>query len=171
MYRHRTFKRRNIVPTDDDRIAPTVLGHARGVRDADRIVRMAEHGDRHRIGVDQHRVPPAVIMTLELDDLAATGVAASQSKGPHGRLGSGIGKSHLIHMRQQPNQHFGHFNLNLEGGCEVRAASNLARDGFDDLWMRVTKRQGPESHHPVDVLPTVNVVEPRALAMRHVSRG
>ena len=131
---------------------------------------MAKQGRGQGVGVDKDRIRPAVIVALELDDLAAARVAARQTEGRHRRLGPGIGKPHLVDMGQQGNQHFGHLDLDFQGRGEMGAACRLTRDGFHNLRVGMAKRQGAEGHHPVDVFAAVHVIKPRALAVRHVAR-
>ena len=80
---------------------------------------MAKGRQRHRVGVQQDIVGPAVVMAFELDDLAPPGVAARKAEGGHAGLGSGVGKAHLVHMRQQADKDFGDLNLNLQCGGEM----------------------------------------------------
>lgn len=130
-----------VVPADDDGIASGLLGNARAVGNADRVVRMAQHGWGQGVGVDQNRIPPAMVMAFKLDDLPAARVPACQTKGRHRRLGPGIGEAHLVDMGQKRREHLGHLHLHLQSGGKMGAAGNLAGDGLHHLRVGMAKGQ------------------------------
>ena len=60
-------------------------------------------------------------------------------------------------------------DFEFDGSCrrEVRPGRGGLGDRFDYFGMRVAQRQRAESHHPVDVLVAIDVVNARATASLH----
>ena len=79
------------------------------------------------VGVDQHRVRPAVIMALELDDLAPPGERRAQRrKAAIAASVPVLAKRTLSACGRSFDQHLRHLDLDLEGGGEMRAARDFA---------------------------------------------
>ena len=147
----------------DDGVLPRLLGDARAVGDADRVVRVAQQGRRIGVGVDQHRIPPAVIMPLELDDLAPPG----DGRAPAGRRPS---RPRSRYWRSAPCRH----------AAEARPASRPPRPRPPARWRnacrgRLRARWSPrpsDAHGPAAArqrpsssryIVAIDIIQPRAL--------
>ena len=118
---------------------------------------MADGGDRLRVRADQQTIIPAVIMTLEFQDLALAGNATRHAHAGHAGFGPGIGEPYLVHMRQHVDHQFGDFDLDLKRGGEMGAARNLFLHNLHDLRMRMTQRQAAKGKLPVDIFVAVHI--------------
>ena len=112
-----------------------------------------------------------VVATLELDQRIATGIAASEADGAHGRLGAGIHHAHLIHRRNRLTDEFGELRLERcrRAVTQTPCGSRLHR--LDDIGVSVTENHRSPGTHVVDVTLAVRAVQKRALGMIDKHRG
>ncbi len=160
----RPLQRDRVVPRHDDRVLQRAPVEARAVGDLDRIVPVPQRHDRLRVGVYQKVVVPAVVVPLELDEAGPAGVAAGQADGGHRRLGAGVGEAHLLGARHRSLDQLGDLDLDLGGRGEQGALRRRFANRLHDARVRVSQRQRPIRHHPVDVLVAIDVVDAGARA-------
>ena len=121
-------------------------------------------------GRGEQRVDVAVVAAGELDDLAATGVAAGEPDRRHGRLGAGVDQAHLLD-RGPGDDLRGQLHLTRGGGAEAGARGGGGLHRRDHLGVGVPEDQRTPRADQVDVAAAVGVEQPRALAPDHEPGG
>ena len=127
-------------------------------------------GRRHRIRAHQHIVVPAVVVSFKLDDLRPASVATRQPQRRHHRFGAGVGETHAFGVWNQAAQQFSDFDFDFGSGGKMSSIGSRLGDCARDLRICVPQWQRSKTHHPVDVLVSIHVVEPRAVSPLHEQR-
>ena len=65
-------------------------------------------------------------------------------------------------MRKKVDQHLSYLDFHFEGRRKVRTSCCFPGDGFHNAGVRMTKWQGAECHHPVDIFISIDIIEPRS---------
>jgi hypothetical protein len=146
-----------IVVRQHDRVGSITLGHARGRGDS----------QRHEAGArcNQQRIRVTVIVAVELDELVASGIAASQSDRAHGRLGAARDHAHHIHAGDHVADSLGELNLDLRRRSIARATVELLANPIEHLVGCVTQYHRAPRRHKIDVLVADGVPHVRALGV------
>ena len=163
---HQPHVRRNRFDTDHgDRVVD--LGDD-VVRRHDRVLDRAR---RHALGTleallgdprtagDEQGVGVAVVVTGELQDLAAAGCTASEPDRRHRRFGAGRDESHHLEPLNPARHLFGDPHLVLGGSAIARAAGSGIPNRRDDVGMGMTEDRRAVALHIVDVAATLDVVD------------
>ncbi|MCY1429020.1 hypothetical protein D9M71_449230 [compost metagenome] len=117
--------------------------HARGVRHAE--------GQGAGTGFHQQAVGVAVVAALELDDAVATGEAAGQTDGAHGRFGAGADHAHHFHRRHQRADQVGHFHFQRGRRAVGQAVFQLLAHRVENIRMAVAEDHRAPRADVVDV--------------------
>ncbi len=162
-----TLQSGQIVPRDDDGVIQSGSIQSGAVGNFDWIGPQSQSGWWQDVGTHQQVVVPAVVVSLELQNLWATCDATGEPDGGHDRFGSSVGEAHPFGVWNHLLNHLCHFEFDRGRGGKVRTAGCGFGDGFDDFGMGVAQGKCAERHHPVDVLVTVDVIDTRASAALH----
>ena len=92
-----------------------------------------------------------MVAALELDDGVATGVAAGQADGAHGRLGARADHPHHIHARHDLADTVGQLDFQFRGGAEAQPFRALPDDRLSHLGVIVAHDHRPPGQHVVDI--------------------
>ena len=106
-----------------------------------------------------------VVIALELDDLVAMRVAASQTDGTHRGLGAAGNHAHLLSRRHQLADLLGQGDLALAWSAVRHAAIELSAHGVIDEIRPMTEDHRAPRANEVDVLVAVDVPNMAALGM------
>ena len=157
-----------IVERHDVRVPPQILRDPERHRRRGRLVAAA-----HEIGIgddrEHHRVVVTVVGPFDLDDVVAPGGGARHADRAHRRFGAGIREANLLEL-EPATQFLGQQHRVFGRSGEVRAVVGGARDGLDDLGMRVTDDHRPEAAMRVDVLVVVDVPDVAGMPLAQVER-
>jgi hypothetical protein len=148
-------ERGRVVERDRAREVGDRLRITAAVRDAARVVALAEGLERGVHG-DHHGVVVPVVRALDLEDHIAARGAARHVDRVHRRLGAGVGEAPL-RQAEAPGELLGDHDRPLGGRGEVRALLDAALDGVDDYGVRVADAHDAEAVVEVDVLVAVHV--------------
>ncbi len=139
-------------------LAGTVAG---GVDRAHRLAR--------GLDADEHVVVMAVVAALELDDLLAAGVAASNADGVHRGLGAGVAEAHEVRA-ESGSDLLGQRDAILDREGVAGAVRHAALEGLGQERVRVAGGQHAECHVEVDVLVAVRIPDAAASRIAHEQR-
>ncbi|MNE50676.1 hypothetical protein D3C80_1452640 [compost metagenome] len=112
-----------------------------------------------------------MVAALELDDAVATGEAAGQTDGAHGRFGAGADHAHHLHRRHQAAHQVGH--LGFHGGRRAvgQAVLQLLAHRVEHLRMAVAEDHRTPGADVVDVALVVLVGDVGAFGVLEEQRG
>ncbi len=158
-----------VVAGRDDRPAHG-LGDAATPGQPDRVVEVAERGDVVRGDRDQGVVVDAVVLALELHDLAAAGVGPGDAHRVHRRLGPRDRHPGLADPARHRLDELHGLDLVLGGQREAHAAAHPEVDVVVDPVVGVAEDDRAVAHPEVDVLVAVDVPDATALAAFDVDR-
>src|SRR6185295_17135251 len=113
---------------------------------------------------DQGVVVDAVVLALELHDLGAAGIGASDAHRVHRRLGAGHGHPRLADPAGHLLDQLHRLDLVLRGKGEADAPAHPLVDVVVDARVAVTEDHRAVAQAQVDVLVAVHVPDPAALA-------
>ena len=105
----------------------------------------------------------AVVAAVELDDLAAAGVATGQAQGAHARFRAGGHHAHHFHGRHQLANLFGQHHFAFGGGAKAEAFQHGGLHGCHDFRVAVAQDHGAPGADVVHKLLVVRVPEVSAL--------
>ena len=129
------------------------LGHFPGYACA---VRFSE-GERPGARRHQQGVHMAVVAADEFDDFAASGVAARQPDGGHGRFRSGVDHAHFFHGGHHARNHFRHVHLRRRGDAIAQPPVHGGMDGVQNGLRSVAQNGRAPGADVVNELASVRV--------------
>src|ERR1700722_20844487 len=112
----------------------------------------------------------SVIATLELHDGVASGEAASQPDGAHGRLGAGAHEAHQLDGRHEFDDAPRQLRFERRRGAEAQAVGGNFLYRLDDLRMSVTQNHRAPGADVVDVAAIARGSHIRALGFLEENR-
>src|SRR5690606_1670739 len=111
------------------------------------------------------KIGVAVVAAVDLDELVATGEAAGEAHGGHGRLGTRVDGAHLVDGGQGGTDGLGELHLELGGRSERSASAQRLLDGFEDFGVSVAEHQGTPRADEIDKALAVDAVDEAAVAV------
>jgi hypothetical protein len=130
------LQRGTVVVRDDERLRRDGLRHAGRARQCE--------GRQPRPGGGQQTVGVTVVVARELDEQVASGRAARQADGGHGRLGARGDQPRLLHGRHPSHDLLDELRLGRGRRPERQSARGGGLDGGDDLGMGVAEQRRPQ---------------------------
>ena len=113
----------------------------------------------------------AVVVPVELDQLAAARVGAGDADGTHRRLGAGVHEAQHLDRRHGARDEFGELQFAFRRGAETGATRRCALDRLDHCGMRVAQHERPPRADEVEVFVAVYVPDASATAAVDEGRG
>src|SRR5438132_12164509 len=111
-------------------------------------------------------VRPTMVVTLEAQNLLATGEGPGEAKGVLHAFGTGVSEPQRVDRRDTLGDSGSGLTFEIVSKREHRAAiGDLTRHGLDHSCRTVTEDERTETHRVVDVDVAVDVGEVRALSL------
>ena len=104
----------------------------------------------------------AVVAAFEFDDFVASGKAACEADGGHGRFGAGADEAQPFDGRHDFGDFFGDDDFAFSGCAERQTAQRGFAHGFDDFGVRVSDNRRPPRTDVIGVARAVFVPNIRA---------
>ena len=123
--------------------------------------RVAE-GEQAAAGFDQQAVGMAVVAAFKFDDFVASGKAACEADGGHGRFGAGADEAQPFDGRHDFGDFFGDDDFAFGGRAERQTAQRRFAHGFDDFGVRMSDNRRPPRTDVIGVACAVFVPNIRA---------
>src|SRR6266516_6650317 len=99
----------------------------------------------------------AVITTVELDDLVASGKTARQANGRHAGFRAGVAHADLLHAGHRGTDQFRHRHLERIRNAKTRAVFRGLLNRLNYFRVRMAEDGGPPSANVVDVFVAIYV--------------
>ena len=133
---------------------PVLSGNPRGALAA------GGHGQRGMIA-DKVQIAPAMIGSLELDNLVFAGVGPRQANGCHGAFGALTGETNQVHRRHQTLDRLADLVVELMRKAEVVSlGADFFHHSLDDVVGGVAEYQRTVAETVVNVFVAVHIPNP-----------